>query len=320
MRLAYNPGRGSVLMRAKVNVEQIRKDREALIVTEIPYQVNKTTLIEKIAELVREKRVEGISDLRDESDRDGMRIVIEIKRDAVAEVVLNQLWRYTQLQQSFGCNMIALNGGRPEMLNLKDFLVCFLDFREEVVSRRTKYLLTKARDSAHVQVGLAIAVANIDEVIRLIRTSPDTATARTQLMDRDWPAYDMAPLIALIADPRHKLNEDGTYRLSETQARAILELRLARLTALGRDEIAEALNRLSVEIADYLAILRSRERIMSIIHSELTDSKTNFATPRRTTPATAASSPNFSTASSAASANSTSSSPGSATPISTTKT
>jgi DNA gyrase subunit A len=231
---------------------------------------------------VREKRVEGISDLRDESDRDGMRIVIEIKRDAVAEVVLNQLWRYTQLQQSFGCNMIALNGGRPEMLNLKDFLVCFLDFREEVVSRRTKYLLTKARDSAHVQVGLAIAVANIDEVIRLIRTSPDTATARAQLMDRDWPAYDMAPLIALIADPHHKLNEDGTYRLSETQARAILELRLARLTALGRDEIAEALNRLSVEIADYLAILRSRERIMSIIHSELTDVKTNFATPRRT--------------------------------------
>ena len=282
VRLAYNTGRGSVLMRAKVNVEQIRKDREALIVTEIPYQVNKTTLIEKIAELVREKRVEGISDLRDESDRDGMRIVIEIKRDAVAEVVLNQLWRYTQLQQSFGCNMIALNGGRPEMLNLKDFLVCFLDFREEVVSRRTKYLLTKARDSAHVQVGLAIAVANIDEVIRLIRTSPDTATARAQLMDRDWPAYDMAPLIALIADPHHKLNEDGTYRLSETQARAILELRLARLTALGRDEIAEALNRLSVEIADYLAILRSRERIMSIIHSELTDVKTNFATPRRT--------------------------------------
>jgi DNA gyrase subunit A len=168
------------------------------------------------------------------------------------------------------------------MLNLKDFLVCFLDFREEVVSRRTKYLLTKARDSAHVQVGLAIAVANIDEVIRLIRTSPDTATARAQLMDRDWPAYDMAPLIALIADPHHKLNEDGTYRLSETQARAILELRLARLTALGRDEIAEALNRLSVEIADYLAILRSRERIMSIIHSELTDVKTNFATPRRT--------------------------------------
>jgi DNA gyrase subunit A len=282
VRLAYNTGRGSVLMRAKVNVEQIRKDREALIVTEIPYQVNKTTLIEKIAELVREKRVEGISDLRDESDRDGMRIVIEIKRDAVAEVVLNQLWRYTQLQQSFGCNMIALNGGRPEMLNLKDFLVCFLDFREEVVSRRTKYLLTKARDSAHVQVGLAIAVANIDEVIRLIRTSPDTATARAQLMDRDWPAYDMAPLIALIADPHHKLNEDGTYRLSETQARAILELRLARLTALGRDEIAEALNRLSVEIADYLAILRSRERIMSIIHSELTDVKTSFATPRRT--------------------------------------
>ncbi|MDP2357598.1 MAG: DNA gyrase subunit A [Beijerinckiaceae bacterium] len=282
IRLAYRTGRGSILMRAKVGVEQMRRDREALIVTEIPYQVNKTTLIEKIAELVREKRVEGISDLRDESDRDGMRIVIEIKRDAVAEVVLNQLWRYTQLQSTFGANMIALNGGRPEMLNLKDFLVCFLDFREEVVTRRTKYLLGKARDSAHVQVGLAIAVANIDEVIRLIRTSPDAATARLALMDRDWPAKDMAPLIALIDDPRHKMKEDGTYRLSETQARAILELRLQRLTALGRDEISEALNKYATEIADYLDILRSRERVMNIIRAEMEDAKANFATPRRT--------------------------------------
>ncbi len=282
IRLAYRTGRGSILMRAKVGVEQMRRDREALIVTEIPYQVNKTTLIEKIAELVREKRVEGISDLRDESDRDGMRIVIEIKRDAVAEVVLNQLWRYTQLQSTFGANMIALNGGRPEMLNLKDFLVCFLDFREEVVTRRTKYLLGKARDSAHVQVGLAIAVANIDEVIRLIRTSPDAATARASLMDRDWPANDMAPLIALIDDPRHKMKEDGTYRLSETQARAILELRLQRLTALGRDEISDALNKYATEIADYLDILRSRERVMNIIRAEMEDAKTNFATPRRT--------------------------------------
>ncbi len=282
IRLAYRTGRGSILMRAKVGVEQMRRDREALIVTEIPYQVNKTTLIEKIAELVREKRVEGISDLRDESDRDGMRIVIEIKRDAVAEVVLNQLWRYTQLQSTFGANMIALNGGRPEMLNLKDFLVCFLDFREEVVTRRTKYLLGKARDSAHVQVGLAIAVANIDEVIRLIRTSPDAATARSALMERDWPANDMAPLIALIDDPRHKMKEDGAYRLSETQARAILELRLQRLTALGRDEISEALNKYATEIADYLDILRSRERVMSIIRAEMEDAKTNFATPRRT--------------------------------------
>ena len=282
IRSAYHTGRGSILMRAKVEIEEVRKDREAIIVTEIPYQVNKKVLIEKIAELVRDKRLEGISDLRDESDRDGMRIVIEIKRDAVPDVVLNQLWRYTQLQSTFGCNMIALNGGRPEMLNLKDFLRAFLDFREEVVTRRTKFLLGKARDSAHVQVGLAIAVANIDEVIHLIRTSPDAGAAREALMGRDWPARDMAPLIELIADPNHKLNADGSYRLSETQARAILELRLQRLTALGRDEIADALNKLAVEIADYLAILRSRERVMEIIRNELDEIKKNFANPRRT--------------------------------------
>ena len=238
IRAAYATGRGSIIMRAKVVVEELRKDREALIVNEIPYQVNKATLIERMAELVREKRVEGISDLRDESDRDGMRIVIEIKRDAVADVVLNQLWRFT-----------ALN---------------------------------KARDSAHIQVGLAIAVANIDEVIRLIRTSPDSGAARAALMERMWPARDMAPLITLIADPRHALDADGAIRLSEAQARAILELRLARLTALGRDEIAEALNRLSVEIADYLDILSSRARLMGIIRDELVKAKTDFATPRRT--------------------------------------
>ena len=269
-------------MRAKVAVEEIRKDREALIVTEIPYQVNKATLIEKIAELVREKRIEGVGDLRDESDRDGMRMVIEIKRDAVADVVLNQLYRYTQLQNSFACNMIALTGGKPELLNLRDFLTAFIDFREEVVTRRTKHLLTKARDGAHVQVGLAIAVANIDEVIRLIRTSPDAAAARAALMERVWPARDMAPLIALIADPRHALGEDGNYRLSEAQARAILELRLQRLTALGRDEIAEALNKLSLEIADYLDILRSRGRVFAIIKDELAAVRAAFATPRRT--------------------------------------
>ena len=282
IRAAYATGRGSIIMRAKVAVEELRKDREALIVNEIPYQVNKATLIERMAELVREKRVEGISDLRDEFDRDGMRIVIEIKRDAVADVVLNQLWRFTALQSSFGANMIALNGGRPEMLTLTDMLRAFLDFREEVVTRRTKYLLTKARDNAHIQVGLAIAVANIDEVIRLIRTSPDSATARTALMERVWPARDMAPLITLIADPRHALDADGAIRLSEAQARAILELRLARLTALGRDEIAEALNRLAAEIADYLDILSSRARLMGIIRDELVKAKTDFATPRRT--------------------------------------
>ncbi|WOJ88206.1 DNA gyrase subunit A [Methylocapsa polymorpha] len=279
---AYVSGRGSVLTRAKIEVEEIRKEREALIVTEIPYQVNKATLIEKIAELVREKRIEGISDLRDESDRDGMRIVIELKRDAVADVVLNQLWRFTALQSSFACNMIALNGGRPEVLTLKDFLTAFIDFREEVVTRRTKHLLTKARDAAHLQVGLAIAVANIDEVIRLIRTSQDAAEARAALMARSWPAHDMAPLITLIADPRHVLSEDGACRLSEAQARAILELRLQRLTALGREEIAEALNKLAAEIADYLDILRSRARLFSIVKDEMIAVKTAYATPRRT--------------------------------------
>jgi DNA gyrase subunit A len=282
VRSAYMTGRGSVVVRAKVEVESLRKEREALIVTEIPYQVNKATLIEKIAELVREKKIEGISDLRDESDRDGMRIVIELKRDAVSDVVLNQLWRFTAMQSSFGCNMIALNGGRPELMNIRDFLVAFVDFREEVVTRRTKFRLNKARDAAHLQVGLAIAVANIDEVIHLIRTSPDTAAARESLMVRAWPAKDMAPLIALIADPRHALQEDGLYRLSEAQARAILELRLQRLTALGREEIAEALNKLAVEIADYLDILRSRERLFGIIKDEMIAVRTAYATPRRT--------------------------------------
>jgi DNA gyrase subunit A len=281
IRAAYLNGRGSILVRAKVEVEEIRKEREALIVTEIPYQVNKATLVEKIAELVREKKVEGISDLRDESDRQGMRIVIELKRDAVADVVLNQLWRFTSLQSSFPANMIALNGGRPETLNLKDFLRAFVDFREEVVTRRTKFLLGKARDAAHLQVGLAIAVANIDEVIRVIRTSPDAATAREALMSRDWPARDMAPLIALIADPRHVLSADGMCRLSEAQARGILELRLQRLTALGRDEIGQALEKHAAEIADYLDILRSRARLFGIIKDELLAVKLAHATPRR---------------------------------------
>ena len=282
IRSAYMTGRGSVMVRAKAAVETIRKDREALIITEIPYQVNKATLIEKMAELVREKRLEGISDLRDESDRDGMRIVIELKRDAVADVVLNQLWRFTAMQSSFSCNIIALNGGRPQLMNLRDILVAFVDFREEVVTRRTKFRLNKARDAAHLQVGLAIAVANIDEVIRLIRTSPDAVAARESLMERTWPAKDMAPLITLIADPRHALDENGDYRLSEAQARGILELRLQRLTALGRDEIASALNKLAVEIADYLEILRSRERLFGIIKDEMLAVKAAHATPRRT--------------------------------------
>ena len=282
IRAAYHAGRGSVVVRAKADIEELRQNREAIIISEIPYQVNKSSLVERIADLVREKKVEGISDLRDESDRDGMRIVIELKRDAVADVVLNQLWRFTQLQASFGCNMVALNGGRPEILNLYDFIRAFVDFREEVVSRRTRFLLNKARERAHVLVGLAIAVANIDEVIHLIRNAPDANVAREALMARDWPALDVEALIALIDDPRHRMGEGGTYRLSEAQARAILELRLARLTGLGREEISEELNKLALEISDYLDILRSRERIMAIISHELSEVKNAFATPRKT--------------------------------------
>ncbi len=279
---AYHKGRGSIMMRSRVEIEEIRKDRQALVVTAIPYQVNKRVLIEKIADLVRDKRVEGISNIWDESNREGMRVVIELKRDAVAEVVLNQLWRYSDLQTSFGANMLAINGGRPEQLNLKDMVEAFTSFRQDVVSRRTKYLLGKARDRAHVLVGLAIAVANIDEVIRLIRTSPTPAEAREALMARDWPAKDMVPLIRLIADPRHMVSESGTYRLSEEQARAILDLRLQRLTALGRDEIGDELKKIGVEIADYLEILSSRARIIDIVKGELTSIKDEFAVPRRT--------------------------------------
>ena len=279
---AYHKGRGSIMMRSRVEIEEIRKDRQALVVSAIPYQVNKRVLIEKIADLVRDKRVEGISNIWDESNREGMRVVIELKRDAVAEVVLNQLWRYSDLQTSFGANMLAINGGRPEQLNLKDMIEAFTSFRQEVVSRRTKYLLGKARDRAHVLVGLAIAVANIDEVIRLIRTSPTPAEAREALMSRDWPAKDMVPLIMLIADPRHMVSDAGTYRLSEEQARAILDLRLQRLTALGRDEIGDELKKIGVEIANYLEILSSRARIIDIVKGELASIKADFAVPRRT--------------------------------------
>jgi len=281
-RAAYHKGRGSVVMRGKVHYETVRKEREAIIVTEVPYQVNKSSMIEKIAELVREKRIEGISDVRDESDRDGYRVVIELRRDANADVVCNQLYRYTPLQTSFGANLVALNGGRPEQLNLKDLIQAFTAFREEVVSRRTKFLLAKARERAHVLVGLAIAVANIDEVIALIRRAPDPATARAQLMERRWPAQDVAPLVALIQDARHVVAEDGTYVLSAEQAKAILDLRLQRLTALGRDEIGDELNGLGEKIKDYLDILRSRARIIEIIKTELTDVANEFGTPRRT--------------------------------------
>ena len=282
IRSAYLTGRGSIVMRGKVAFETIRKEREAIIISEIPYQVNKASMVERIAELVREKKIDGISDLRDELDRDGYRVVIELKRDAERDVVLNQLYRFTPLQSSFGANMVALDGGRPLLMNLKDLLTAFIAFREEVVSRRTKFLLGKARDRAHILVGLAIAVANIDEVIKLIRASKDANEAREALMAREWPATTAATLIELIDDPRHKVSSAGTARLSIEQAKAILDLRLQRLTALGRDEIKAELDKLALEIADYLEILRSRVRIQTIIKEELAKVKAEFATPRRT--------------------------------------
>jgi DNA gyrase subunit A len=282
IRQAYETGRGSVLIRGKSDIEEMRGGREAIIITEIPYQVNKALMIEKAAELVRDKRIEGISDIRDESDRHGIRVVIELKRDAVPDVVLNQLYRFTPLQSSFGCNFVALHGGKPELMNIRQILTAFVEFREEVVTRRTRFLLNKARDRAHVLVGLAVAVANIDEVIAVIRRASDPAAAREELMARDWPARDVAPLMALVDDPRHKISEDGTFRLSDEQARAILALTLSRLTALGRDEIGDELNGLGKDIADYLDILRSRERVQQIVRDELQALKDEFATPRKT--------------------------------------
>jgi DNA gyrase subunit A len=279
---AYLTGRGSVIVRGRTHVEEIRKDREAIVVTEIPFQVNKARMIERIADMVREKRIEGISDIRDESDRDGVRVVVELKRDAMSDVVLNQLFRYTPLQTSFGINMLALNGGRPELMNLADVLRAFIAFREEVIVRRTVFDLGKARDRAHVLAGLAIAVANIDPVIALIRAAKDPVEARTALMAKDWPAGEVAPLIALIDDPEHRV-VDGSYRLSEAQARAILELRLQRLTGLERDKIAEELHGLAKQIAEYLAILGSREKVRDILRAELMDVREQYADPRRTT-------------------------------------
>ena len=282
IRAAYHLGRGSIVMRGKVEIQTIRKDREAIIVSEIPYQVNKASLVERIGELVKEKKIEGIADLSDQSNRDGIRIVVELKRDAVPEVVLNQLYRFTALQTAFGANIVALDGGRPLVMNRKDLLVAFIAFREQVVSRRTKFLLTKARDRAHILVGLAIAVANIDEVIRVIRSSPTPAVARERLLEREWSAEAVATMMSLIDDPRHILTPERNARLSLEQAQAILDLRLQRLTALGRDEINEEMDKLAAEINDYLDILRSRARIQAIIKDELNAIKAEFATPRRT--------------------------------------
>jgi DNA gyrase subunit A len=281
-RKAYLEGRGSVIIRAKTRVEEIRKDRYAIILDEIPYQVNKASMIEKIADLVREKKLEGISGVQDESDRVGVRVVIELKRDATPDVVLNQLFRFTPMQTSFGCNMLALNGGRPEQLTLRDFLTYFIDFREEVVARRTAFELRKARERSHILCGLAVAVSNVDEVVATIRSSATPADAREKLMTRRWPAQDIADYIKLIDDPTHTINDDGTYNLSERQARAILDLQLQRLTQLGVSTITDELEELAAKIKDYLDILSSRERILSIISDELREVKDQFAIPRRT--------------------------------------
>jgi DNA gyrase subunit A len=279
---AYTTGRGAVVTRAKSHIEEVRKERDAIVFTELPYQVNKAKLIERIAETVREKLIEGISDLRDESDREGLRVVIELKRDAEPDIVLNQLYRHTALQTSFGVNMLALNGGRPELLTLREIIAAFVTFREEVITRRTSHLLGKARDRAHLLLGLSIAVANLDEIIALIRNAPDPATARAGLVDRAWPAADVAPLVELVGEPGREVAADGTYRLSDEQARAILDLRLQRLTGLERDKIAEELRGLITEIAGYLEILRSRARLIEVLRGELLEIKERFATPRRT--------------------------------------
>ena len=279
---AFKTGRGAVILRAKSHVEEVRRDREAIVVTEIPYQVNKAKLVERIAECVREKLIEGISELRDESDRDGLRVVIELKRDAEPDIVLNQLHRHTALQTSFGVNMLALNGGRPELLTLRDVIAAFVGFREEVITRRTSHLLGKARERAHILLGLSVAVANLDEIIALIRAAPDPATAREGLTGRAWPAADVAPLVALVGEPGREVAEDGTYRLSDEQARAILDLRLQRLTGLERDKIAEELRGLIAEIAGYLEILGSRARLIEVLREELMAIRERFATPRRT--------------------------------------
>lgn len=281
VRSAFTTGRGSVILRGRCHFEEIRKDRTAIIVTEVPYQVNKARMIEQMAELVRDKRIEGISDLRDESDRDGVRVVIEVKRDAVPDVVLNQLYRYTPLQTSFGVNMLALNGGKPEMMALRDVIVAFVNFREEVITKRTIYELNKARERAHTLVGLSIAVANLDPVIALIRNAPDPGTAREQLMARNWPALDVEPLIRLIDEPGREVVDDH-YTLSEAQAKAILELRLHRLTGLERDKLHSELTEIGDQIKEYLHILSSRERLMEILRGELVEMKVQFATPRRT--------------------------------------
>ena len=281
IRDAYMTGRGSIVMRAKAEIQEIRKDRMAIVVSEIPYQVNKARLLERIGEVVRDKVIEGIADLRDESDRDGVRMVIELKRDAVGEVVLSQLYRHTSMQTSFGVNMLALNGGRPEQLNLKDIISAFVTFREEVVTKRTTFLLRKARERAHILAGLLVALNNIENIIALIRAAADASEARKGLAETDWPAAEVAEFIGIIDDPEHEVI-DGKYRLSDAQARAILELRLQRLTGMERSKLVDETKELSEQINYYLTILQSRDRMIQVVKEELLEAKENFADERRT--------------------------------------
>tara|TARA_R110002096_G_scaffold13246_15_gene47162 strand:- start:1620 stop:4382 length:2763 start_codon:yes stop_codon:yes gene_type:complete len=277
---ALSTGRGSIIMRGKTHFEEVRQGREAIVITEVPFQVNKARMVEQIADLVRSKKIEGISDIRDESDRTGVRVVVELKRDGVGDVILNQLFRYSPLQTSFGANILALNGGRPEVLNLRRIIECFIKFREEVITRRTKYKLSKARDRAHILVGLVIAVNNLDKIVAMIRSAPNPTEARERLMAEAWDAVDVQGYIELISEPGREV-VDGKYKLSEKQVRAILELRLHRLTALGRDDIGTELKELAVEIEDYIDILRSRERLYGIMREEFIEYRDAYATPRR---------------------------------------
>lgn len=286
-RNAYTTGKGSIMMRSKYEIEEGRGDRRSIVLTEIPYQVGKSGLVEKIAEAAKDKRIEGVSDIRDESNREGVRVVIDLKRDATPDVVLNQLWRHTPAQSSFPANMLAIRGGRPEILTLRDIIEAFVKFREEVITRRTKFELNKARDRAHILLGLVVAVTNLDEVVRIIRGSASPAEARVALLDREWPVAEIAPYIRLVEaiDEEH---EGDTYQLSETQVRAILELRLHRLTALGRDEIGNELKELAANIEELLSILADRVKLYGVMREELVAIRDEFATPRRSEIAPAA--------------------------------
>ena len=280
-RNAYTTGRGSILMRARHEIETGRNDRVSIVLTSIPFQVGKSGLVEKIAEAAKDKRIEGISDIRDESSREGVRVVVDLKRDASPEVVLNQIWRYTPAQASFPANMLAIRGGRPETLALRDIIQSFISFREQVITRRTKFELNKARERAHILLGLVVAVSNLDEVVAMIRSSPNPAEARAKLMAREWPIGDIAQYIALVEAIEPTATEaGGTYRLSERQVKAILDLRLHRLTALGRDEIGGELKELAAAIAEYLAILGDRARLYAVLRAELVEIRELFATPR----------------------------------------